>query len=441
MAEREAILDNPFSSEAIALQTRPPALAARMVSAGLCLFAVLAAGYACLAPMDIVVSTQGHVISPGKSKVLQPLEAGVVRAIAVRDGQKVKAGEVLVELDPTTTAADRDRLQRDLWEADADVARLAATLGGRAALVLSTGTPAEIKANQQAMLATRLAEQRARMATLQADAERREADRDAIAANLAQLRLSLPLVKKKHAMREELARTGHIADTGLIETRLELISMEKEVAVQGNRLREADASVQAARLQGLQSDAEFRARASTELLDASKRRDAARQELIKANQRRDLQVLRSPIDGVVQQLAVTTLGGVVTPAQPLLTVVPESAVLEVDAQVMNRDVGQLKPGQRVINKIETFDFTRYGYIEGKVLWVGTDVINDPRQGPIYPVRIQLDATRTPNVVNGSPGIVTAGMNVTAEIRTGERRLIEYFLAPLLRYRQEALRER
>jgi hemolysin D len=242
-------------------------------------------------------------------------------------------------------------------------------------------------------------------------------------------------------MREELAKTGHITEAGLIETRLELINLDKEIAVQVYRLDELAAGLEAARQKLQLAQAEFRARTSTELADAMQRREATRQELVKAEQRRELQWLKAPIDGVVQQLSVSTVGGVVTAAQPLMTIVPHDAALEVEAQVQNRDIGHLRIGQRVVTKVETFDFTRYGTIEGQVQWVGTDAIVDPKLGPVYPVRISLEATQTPNQVQGKSGAVAAGMSVTADIRTGERRLISYFLAPLLRYRDESLRER
>jgi len=430
-----------FSSAAIALRRRPPAWIARMATAAICIMTIAALAYAALASMDIVVSAQGRVSASGKSKVIQPLEAGVVKAIAVRDGQAVKAGDVLVELDATASLADRDRLRREAQETQADVLRLQALLSGKEVWAQAPDLPLAMVANQQAILAGRRSEQDSRIAALDADIARRSADRDAIAASIAQLWASLPLVRQKHAMREELASTGHVSQTGLIETQLELLNMEKELSVQNNRLNESNASLNAAVQQRKQAQAEFRARASAELVDAIRKHDAARQELVKATQRRELQTLRSPIDGVVQQLAVTTVGGVVTQAQPLMTIVPHNAVLEVDAQVMNRDIGHVKVGQRVINKVETFDFTRFGYIEGTVQWVGTDAVNDPKLGPVYPVRIQLGKAETPNVVNGQRGAVTAGMNVSSDIRTGERRMIEYFIAPLLRYKQEALRER
>lgn len=432
---------NPFSTAALAMQARPPWHVVRMASLAICAMTAVALLFACFAKMDIVVSAQGKVIPSGKSKVVQSLEAGLVRAVAVRDGQNVKAGDVLVALDSTSTGADRDRLQRELWEAQADVLRCTAQLEGKLRFVAPADTPAEMASNQSAVLQSRMAEQRAKMAALDADMSKRRADVDAIASNLLQLRNSLPLIQQKHQMREDLAKTGHIAQTSVIETKLELINAEKELAVQGNRLKESQASYQAAQEQRSQAVAEFRARTSTEVVEAIKKRDAAKQELIKANQRWTQQTLRAPIDGVVQQLAVTTVGGVVTAAQPLLTIVPENTPLELEAQVINRDIGHLRVGQRVINKVETYDFTRYGYIEGEVLWVGTDAVQDPKLGLVYPVRIKLAQTETPNSVNGRNGIVTAGMNITADIRTDQRRMIEYLLAPMLRYKQEALRER
>jgi hemolysin D len=299
----------------------------------------------------------------------------------------------------------------------------------------------EIVVNQTVMLEGRLAEQRAKLASLDADLLRRRSDADAIRSNIEQLRNSLPLIQQKNQMREDLSKTGHIAQTSVIDAKLELINIEKDLAVQSNRLSESLANYQSAVEQRAQAEAEFKLKTSVELVEALKKRDVTQQEFIKTTQRHAQQTLRAPIDGVVQQLAVSTVGGVVTAAQPLLTLVPDNSPLELEAQVLNRDIGHLQVGQRVINKVETYDFTRYGYIDGEVLWVGTDAIQDPKLGLVYPVRIKLSATQTPHAVNGRRGVVTAGMNVTADIRTDERRMIEYLLAPMLRYKEEALRER
>ncbi len=432
---------NPFSSPAMAVQLTPPGLMVRMVSLCICAMVALALGFAWVGKMDIVVSVQGKVIPSGKSKVVQPLEPGIVRALWVRDGQEVREGDVLLELDPTSTAADRERLQRDVWEAQAEALRSSAQLNGAESLQASANLPPAIVALQTASLQARMREQRAKLAGLDADLMKRSADADAIQSNLSQLHASLPLIRQKHQMREDMAKTGHLARASVLETQLELMNAEKEIAVQTNRLKESQSGYQAAVQQRLQAVAEFGARSSNELSDAVKRQSTAEQELVKANQRWAQQTLRAPINGVVQQLAVTTVGGVVTAAQPLLTLVPEHSALEIEAQVMNRDVGHLQAGQHVINKVETYDFTRYGFLDGEVLWVGTDAVQDQKLGLVYPVRIRLAQTRTPNAVNGRYGEVTAGMNVTADIRTDERRMIEYLLAPMLRYKQEALRER
>jgi hemolysin D len=438
---KESMTLNPFSSAAIAMQVRPPSHVVRMVTLGICAMTAIGLVFASLAKMDIVVSAQGKVIPAGKSKVIQPLEPGVVRALHVRDGQSVHAGDVLIELDPTSTGADRDRVQREYWEAQADVLRITAQLDSKKSFVPPADMPAEIVANQNVILQGRNAEQQAKMASLNSDMNKRRADVEAIQTTVTQLKSSLPLIQQKYQMREELAKTGHIAQTTVIDSKLDLINAEKELSVQGSRLKESTANYQAAVEQRSQALAEFKARTSTELVESTKKRDAAQQEYIKANQRWSQQTLKAPIDGVVQQLAVTTVGGVVTAAQPLLTVVPENTPLEIEAQVINRDVGHLRVGQRVINKIETYDFTRYGYIEGEVLWVGTDAVQDQKLGLVYPVRIKLSQTETPNAVNGRKGVITAGMNVTSDIKTDERRMIEYLLAPMLRYKQEALRER
>lgn len=430
-----------FTPASIAMQQRPPRLLARMVTLSLCVMALAALAFAYFAHMDVVVSSQGSVMTPGRSKVVQPMEAGVVRAIKVRDGQQVRAGDVLVELDPTTSLADTERLTREFAEARAEVQRLQALLEGRDWSEVDEDIPDQVLDNQMALFENRQLEMRARLSALDADIQKRQADRDAVSMNLNQLGGSLALVKKRHQMRQELAQSGHIAELALIETQLELANQEKEVAVQTQRLAESVAGIQAAVQQKALAQAEFKSRVTSELVEATKKRDATEQELVKATQRADLQILRSPIDGVVQQLAVFTEGGVVTQAQVLMAIVPKNDALEVEAKVLNRDIGHVRVGQRVINKIETFDFTRYGYIEGEVQWVGTDAVVDQHLGPVYPVRIKLSRSETPNVVHGERGQITAGMSVTSDIRIGERRMLEYFLAPMLRYKEESLRER
>jgi hemolysin D len=197
---------------------------------------------------------------------------------------------------------------------------------------------------------------------------------------------------------------------------------------------------------------EFQKTRHDELSDQETKAASLFQERVKAAQRTGLQKLTAPIDGEVQQLAAHTIGGVVTPAQQLLVVVPFEHQLEAEVMVENKDIGFVKKGQRVELKVETFPFTRYGLIDGEIINVTTDAVQLDKSGEVaksnqspqggtlvYPARVSL--SKSVIQVDGKPVRLSPGMAVTAEIKTGTRRLIEFFLSPLLKSGQESLRER
>jgi hemolysin D len=234
--------------------------------------------------------------------------------------------------------------------------------------------------------------------------------------------------------------------------------MQQDLLLQKSRYQEADAALGALAETRSQSVAEYRRTRFEELAKAEQKAAGLANDLIKANQRTKLQVLTSPVEGVVQQLAVHTIGGVVSPGQALLTVVPSDSHLEIEAMVANRDIGFVHAGQAAEIKIDTFNFTRYGILHGAVLHVSQDAIAsdkpqdaNPAANPSdgtsevkaqrmnYAARVSLERTKMQvdeRLVDLSPG-----MAVTVEIKTGSRRIISYLLSPLAQYRNEALRER
>lgn len=408
---------NEFSSDAIALQTQPPAVRARLVLWTLAVFTVLAVIYAFVARMDIVVTGQGRVVPSGRTAVVQTAVPGRLHAVYVSDGQGVKVGERLIAFAPASALTDRPAVPNGSPSAAAS-----------RATAISPGM-----ASTHALLDARLLESLSKLATLQFEVTRRQAERDAVAGQLAQLHASLPLVTKKHAMRLELAKTGHMAETGVIETQLELFNLQKELSVQRNRLQELDAGLHAAIQQWTQAETEFKARYPAEAVKIVRAQGNGRTQ--------GLQVLTAPIEGRVHWLSVPTVGQPLGAGQNLLVVVPEHAPLDIEMMVLNKDIGHLALGQRAIVKIETYEYTRYGYIDGRVQWIGSDAVIDPKLGPVYAARVSLDATETPNIVYGRRGKIAPGMNVTVDVRVAERRMLDYFLAPLLRYKEESLRER
>lgn len=430
-----------FLPPAEAVMRAPPSVVARSVSLAIVGFAIIMILWAVLSTTEVVVTASGRVVPTGQVKVVQAAEGGVVRAINVRDGQRVRRGDVLIKLDATTTEADRQRLEREYQEASVEVARLKAELGGEVgAFQPPDGMDAGLVAVQRNLLRSRLRQREERMAALDNEVERLTAEREAIRLQVEKLSATLPLARRRLDKLKTLADKQYLSEFDYLQAKMELIGQEKEWRISRQRLREAEAALAAAVRRRDQDAAEWEADLMAQLTEASRRRDAAAQERVKAIQRSALQTVTAPVDGVVQQLSVHTVGGVVTAAQALMVIVPEDSGLEVEAQVLNRDVGALQAGQRVSVKVEAYSFTRHGALQGELEWVGTDAVADPNRGLVYPVKIALHDTRMPNRVNGKRNAIRPGMSVTADIVVGERRVIEYFLGPILRYRDESLRE-
>jgi hemolysin D len=404
-----------FLPAALEIVETPPSPIGRAIGATIITVFLLALAWACFGTVDIVAAAPGKIIPSGRSKIIQPFEIGVVRAIHVHDGDVVRAGQVLIELDPTINAAERERLQSDLIAAQLDVARLHAAA----------------------------------------------ADRATSAATIAKIDALIPLLQAQVDVRKTLYEHETGSKLIYLQTLQQLVEQQQEFVVQKSKFNEAEAAVAMIQETRAQTNAEYKRTLYDDLGKVEPKAAGLAQDLIKADQRTRLQALTAPVDGVVQQLAVHTVGGVVTPAQPLLVLVPVDSHLEIEAMVSNRDIGFIEPGQEAEIKVATFNFTRYGLLHGKVLSVSQDAVGkddlaDPtrdksqqggqaaklpadEQGPVYAARISLDRSQMQiedKMVNLSPG-----MGVTAEIKTGERRIIDYLLSPLRKYRQDSLRER
>jgi hemolysin D len=428
------------------------------------LFFCLALAWASLGSVDIVASAPGKIIPSGRTKVVQPFETGVVRAIHVRDGQMVQAGDALIELDPTMTEAERAHLHSDLIAEKLSMARLRAAAADGADPLSDFNPPADasqdIIATQRQLLIDQTAEHRAKLAALEDQKRQKESERASIAATIEKIEAVLPVVQERTDIRKVLFDHQTGSKVNYLEALQLLIENRKELEVQKSRLREADAALAAATQARVQAEGEFRRTLFSDLAEAERKAAGLAHDLDKASERTRLQLLTAPVDGVVQQLAVHTIGGVVTPAQTLLVLVPLESHLEVEAMISNRDIGFVSAGQDAEIKVDTFNFTRYGLLHGHVLNVSTDAITRDRreeatrdgspatekstsepkgQELVYAARVALN--RTQMQIEGKSVPLGPGMAVTVEIRTGTRRIISYLLSPLLKYQQESLRER
>ena len=453
-----------FLPAALEIVETPPSPIGRKVGLTIILLFCAALAWAWWGTIDIVASATGKIVPSGRTKVIQPFETGVVRSIRVQDGQAVKAGDVLIELDPTVNAAERDHLRNDLLAEQLNIARLRAALAGGDDPVADFAPPANadpsLISSQRQLLVNQVTEHRAKIAALSRQQTQKEAEQATTAATIRKLETLIPIIQPRVDIRKTLMDKELGSKLTYYEVLQLLVEQHEELSVQKSHLREADAAVAAIAETRGQAAAEFRRTLSDELVKAEQKANGLAQDLIKAEQKTKLQLLTTPVDGVVQQLAIHTVGGVVTPAQSLLVVVPSDSRLEIEAMVSNRDIGFVQPGHEAEIKIDTFNFTRYGLLHGRVLSVSQDAIirerqqdrsndrglgtqndtSEPKGQELnYSARISLDRTKMQiddRMVNLSPG-----MAVTVEIKTGSRMILSYLLSPLLRYRQETLRER
>jgi hemolysin D len=454
-----------FLPAALEIVETPPSPLGRAIGATIIAVFLLALTWASLGSVDIVATAPGKIIPSGRSKVIQPFETGVVRAIHVHDDDTVKAGQVLIELDPTINAAERDRSKSDLVAARLDVARLRAALAGGADPVADfhppENSPPSLVAMQQQYLLSQTNEHRSKIAALDRQLAQKEAERATAQATIAKIQALIPLLQQQVDIRKALFEHETGSRVLYLQTLQQLVEQQQELDVQKSKFDETAAAVAAIKETRAQTEAEYRRTLYDDLAKDEPKAAGLAQDVIKAEERTELQVLKAPVDGTVQQLAVHTVGGVVTPAQPLLVLVPVDSHLEIEAMVSNRDIGFVEPGQQAEIKIATFNFTRYGLLHGKVLSVshdavGKDDLADPAkdkgqpdghstrspsddEGPVFAARVSLD--RTAMQIEGKEVNLAPGMAVTAEIKTGERRIISYLLSPLRKYRQDSLRER
>ena len=453
-----------FLPAALEVVETPPSPVGRAIAAAIAVFFCLAVAWAFWGEVDIIASAQGRIIPSGNIKLIQPFETGVIRSIDVKDGQRVKAGDTLIELDPTMNAAELGHLQGDLVATQLELERLRAALVENADPLTEFrapkgASPAQVETQRQ-FLVSQNGEFRAKLAVLKRQQEQKEAERATIGATIAKLEATLPIVQERFDVRKTLYGKELGAKLQYLEAQQQLVEMQQELAVQKSRYSEVTAALTVLTETNAQTIAEYRRTRFGEFAEADRKVAGLIQDLVKAEQRTKLQLLTAPVDGIVQQLAVHTIGGVVTPAQTLLVLVPVDGKLEIEATVPNRDIGFIRAGQDAEIKIDTFNFTRYGILHGKVLSVSQDAIsrekpqdkpNDKSKGTEsgtsepqgqelgFSARISLD--RTQMQVGSDPVNLSPGMAVTVEIKTGSRTLMSYLLSPLLRYRQESLRER
>ena len=435
-----------FLPAALALQEQPVHPAPRYILFAIMLFAALALLWACVGEIDVVATATGKVVASGKSKTIQASEVAVVKAIHVYDGEQVKAGDVLVDLDASATGADVKRLSSDLLAAKVDSARAGAMLeaiethkapGSLTGKIVNADPLQQLAAER--WLQGQYLELRSSLDQVDAEIDQRSAEILSATATVGSLQKTLPISRRLAEDYKLMLDEQFVPRHAYLEKQQALLDLERDMAVQRARVIELQATKKEAQRHREGILAQTR-RAMLDLQQQSEQKVASlTQEVRKAEQRDHLMHLTTPVDGTVQQLAIHTVGGVVTAAQPLMVIVPKDQPVEVEAMLENKDIGFVHTGQSVMVKIETFNFTKYGVVEGEVISISDDAIEDETRGPLYGMRIELKERQIRIGAQDIP--LSPGMSVRAEIKTNRRKVIDYFLSPLKKYADESFKER
>lgn len=399
--------------------------------------------WACLGKLDIVAVAPGRMVADSRTKIVQPLETAVVRRILVRDGQQVAAGQPLIELDTTASGAELSQVDAALTESRMTALRLAAMIeamssGQQPQLPQAEGIADARRAAEQQLLLSQFDALQANRLRLQATIDQRAAEIQTTSEAIAPMAELARITKVRAEDYARLVQGNYVGRHDYLLREQERISAERDLAVQHNRLRELKSSLATAQEELRVLLTESKRQFLEQLREAQQQIAQGTPERDKAGQRNRLMTLRAPVAGTVQQLAVHTVGGVVTPAQELLAVVPRES-LEVEATILNKDIGFVRAGQAVVVKVESFPYTRYGYLTGRVVSVSHDAAQHETLGSVFPARIRLDGSTLD--IDGVVVDMSAGMALSAEVKTGKRRVIDYLLSPLRRHAGEGLRER
>ena len=433
--------EKEFLPAVLEVTETPPSHAARMLTYTIIIMFATLIIWSVVGKIDIIATATGKLMPASNIKTIQTLTDSEIEEIYVQEGQYVKEGEALLKFNQTEVLANISRVKNEIEALEIAVARLKALL---------TDNPEEnFKYNPEIdeylirmhtdLLKTQLAEKSAQTEVLDGQIIKAEKEKDTIQAELTRIERLLPNVQERIEKKKILVDQKLMARLAFLEQEEELINLQEQKNVQLKKLAETEANIEALKKEKQQYLAEFNKNIMQELTENRKQLESYQQELIKYEEALKRTTVKAPLSGYVQQLVYHTKGGVVETAKPIMNIVPEDYKLEAEVQILNKDIGFVRAGQEAEIKIDSFPFTKYGTIKGKIRTISGDAIQDEKLGLVFNARLNLEDNKIK--ADGQIVQLKPGMSVTAEIKTGKRRVIEYLLSPVMKYLDESMRER
>jgi adhesin transport system membrane fusion protein len=410
-----------------ALKHRQPMTGSRMIIVATSVLFAIFLLWAALAQVDEVTRGQGKVIPSSKLQVITASQPATVSLILVKSGQQVKKGQLLARLD----SPESRQVEAENESLQARSSRL--TAEGTGQNIACTGSDC---AGEQELRFARESALRSKMSAMQASADQARREAGEAAATITSLQGSLALAQKQVAMLEPLAAKNIVPQTDLLDKRREVNDLQGRIAAAREQQGKAMAAVREAQAQSSQANFEFRQSALDERSQLAAK-IAVNDETLRGARGREL---RSPVDGIVNDVQVTTVGQYVQPGQKIMEVVPLGDKLLVETRVKPSDIAFIKVGDRALVKVTAYDFSTYGGLDGRVVQVSADSIYDEAEKQAY-FTVIVETGRSFLTASGHRLPITPGMMTDTQVITGRKSILTYLLKPVLKARSEALRER
>lgn len=433
--------EKEFLPAVLEVTETPPSHAARLLAYLIMLMFTVLILWSVLGKIDIIATATGKLMPASSIKTIQTLVDSEIEEIYVQEGQYVKEGQDLIKFNQTEVQANIRRIKNEMKALEIAVARLQALLTDNPEenFIYDETIDEYLIKMHSGLLKSQMTEKAAKIEVLNGQIAKAEKEKDTIRADLKRIEKLLPSVEERIEKKKILADKKLIARLTFLEQEEELTNLQEQRNVQAKKMAETEANIEFLKKELRQYLAEFDKNLMQELTDSREKLASYQQELIKYEEALKRTVVKAPLSGYVQQLVYHTKGGVVETAKPIMNLVPEDYQLEADVMILNKDIGFVRTEQDVEIKIDSFPFTKYGTIKGKVRNISGDAVQDEKLGLVFPSRLTL----LDNKIKADGQIVQLkpGMSVTAEIKTGKRRVIEYLLSPVMKYLNESMRER
>ncbi len=433
--------DTDFMSELEAAAHLKPSLAANIFLAsiaGLVIFFLL---WANLSKIDELTRGQGQVVPTREIQVVQSLEGGILAELLVSEGDMVKKDQVLLRMSDVQFASEERGAEAKFSSLRVKKARLEAEIAGKEFVIPAdiAEKMTDIARNEQALYKSRQQELTNAVAILK---DKNEKAKSELAETQAQIKR---LTDSRALLNQELAITQKMVAQQAVP-KLEEIRLQRELSDMTGQLRANEQ-----KLSGLQSELsvtekqiadqrdKFRTQALGELGEVETQIAQINESLKSIGDRVYRTELRAPVDGIVNNIALKTIGGVIEPAHKLIEIVPMDDNLKITARVLPSDIAFLKIGQSVKVKVSAYDPQRYGSLDGHLARIGANSVTDREGNVFFEIEVRTDQNHLGTVEAPLP--ITPGMVADVEIITGRRSIMEYLMKPVIRMKDRALRER